>query len=155
MIMTPEEFEKQYCSICGSQQCSGIADKEFREGCPHYSKEYFAIKDMIETTWPQWKIDLYNTQIATSAHAIKLRKRSKAMTWIFEKFLGCSVIYAICPNCGFYYAAGITTKEYDGINQKRYCPECGKHLYSNHISTNVIWNERDIEALINLNQKDL
>lgn len=74
-------------------------------------------------------------------------------TWIFEKFLGCSVIYAICPKCGFFHAVGSAIQEYDGINQKRRCPKCGKYLYNNHRTVEVIWNERDIEALVNLNQR--
>lgn len=85
--MTPEEFEKEYCSLCGSQRCGGITDIEFRDGCQHYTKEYLAIRDMIETTWPQWKIDWYNNHMATAAHAIKLQHKVRNPS------------IAICPKC--------------------------------------------------------
>lgn len=75
--MTPEEFEEKYCSMCGTQRCGGITDEEFRDGCPHYSKEYLAIKDKAEKTWPKWKVDHYNNSVATSAHANKLQSRIK------------------------------------------------------------------------------
>lgn len=44
--MDYKEFEKKYCSSCGSIQCAGILDKEFREGCPYYK----AYKHSIDRT---------------------------------------------------------------------------------------------------------
>lgn len=41
------------------------------------TKEYLAIRDKAEKTWPQWKIDHYNNSVATSAHANKLQSRIK------------------------------------------------------------------------------
>lgn len=37
--MTYKEFQKKYCSMCGTQRCEGIYSKEWREGCKHYQKE--------------------------------------------------------------------------------------------------------------------
>ena len=39
------------------------------------SKEYKAIKQKVETTWPSWKISVYNTCVAVSAHAKKVEAK--------------------------------------------------------------------------------
>lgn len=69
------------------------------------------------------------------------------MPWSFEKFLGCSVIYAFCPRCGFFYAAGSALREYDGVIQLRRCPKCERYL-SHHKNVAVLWNERTLEDLV-------
>ncbi len=33
-------FEKNFCSLCGSQRCGGVDDEEFREGCSHFNKTF-------------------------------------------------------------------------------------------------------------------
>ncbi len=40
-----------------------------------YSSLYYAIIREMETQWPAWKIEAYNEQYATSAHAIKIRSK--------------------------------------------------------------------------------
>lgn len=41
-----------------------------------YSKEYYRILQQVKQ-WSQWKIDVYNQCIAISAHAKKLKEKSK------------------------------------------------------------------------------
>lgn len=36
--ITEKQFYDKFCSVCGSQQCSGYQDEEFREGCKHYNQ---------------------------------------------------------------------------------------------------------------------
>ena len=36
------------------------------------SKEYIAIKKDAESNWPAWKVSIYNSSIAVSAHAKKV-----------------------------------------------------------------------------------
>lgn len=39
-----------------------------------YSSQYKEIKKQAESTWPAWKITIYNTSVETSAHAKKVKK---------------------------------------------------------------------------------
>lgn len=39
-MMTLDEFEKRFCSLCGSQRCNGVDDEEHREGCEYYRLVY-------------------------------------------------------------------------------------------------------------------
>lgn len=39
--MKLEDFEKEYCSVCGSQRCSGITDDKFFMGCKDFQGEIF------------------------------------------------------------------------------------------------------------------
>lgn len=103
--MTLEEFEKEYCQLCGTQRCGGVTDEEFRDGCSHYTKAYRAIKDKIETTWPQWKIDWYNNYMATAAHATKLQRKPR------------NPAIAICPKCG-------AIAEYNAYYGRTTCTRC-------------------------------
>lgn len=45
--MTLKEFEKEYCSMCGTQRCGGATDEDFREGCPFYIEKYSEIADQL------------------------------------------------------------------------------------------------------------
>lgn len=40
-----------------------------------YSESYYKIRESIETTWPQWKIDYCNNHVLTSTHARKLERK--------------------------------------------------------------------------------
>lgn len=39
-----------------------------------YSNDYKLIKAEIESNWPSWKINVYNSKFATSVHAHKINK---------------------------------------------------------------------------------
>lgn len=41
-----------------------------------YSKEYYRILQRSKY-WPKWKIDIYNKCVSFSAHAKKLKEKSK------------------------------------------------------------------------------
>ena len=49
-----------------------MTDKQDSAG---YSEQYKAIQEKAETEWPRWKVDLYNSSVAISAHAKKIEKR--------------------------------------------------------------------------------
>ena len=38
-MMSKEQFEKEYCTTCGSQRCPGIYDKEWSQGCLFWINE--------------------------------------------------------------------------------------------------------------------
>lgn len=70
---------------------------------------------------------------------------SKELTWEYEKFKDDMAIYAFCPVCGFMYNPSQKKPdsfETEIVNQYKYCPECGKYLYSDAEKVDVIWNER-------------
>ena len=35
-----KEFSEKYCYCCGTQRCLGVYDKNWREGCLLYKKEF-------------------------------------------------------------------------------------------------------------------
>ena len=39
-MMTLEEFRSKYCSICGTQRCSGVYDNIYRDGCKKLQSEF-------------------------------------------------------------------------------------------------------------------
>ncbi len=39
-----------------------------------YSPKYTAIRSEAASKWPAWKVTVYNTSVATSAHAKKVEK---------------------------------------------------------------------------------
>lgn len=39
-----------------------------------YSSQYKAIKKQAESTWPAWKVTIYNASASTSAHAKRVNK---------------------------------------------------------------------------------
>jgi len=41
-----------------------------------YSEEYHKIREEAETTWPWWKISIYNNNFAISTNAKKIKKRA-------------------------------------------------------------------------------
>ena len=49
--------------------------KQLERNTQGNSKEYKAIKHKVETTWPSWKISVYNTCVAVSAHAKKVEAK--------------------------------------------------------------------------------
>lgn len=48
---------------------------EPKERCSsQYSEQYRTIRNEAESKWPEWKVTTYNTSIAISSHAKKLRR---------------------------------------------------------------------------------
>lgn len=45
-MISYEEFERKYCSTCGTQRCEGVNDEEWRAGCLCYVQEYHTARDM-------------------------------------------------------------------------------------------------------------
>lgn len=72
------------------------------------------------------------------------------MVWKYEKFKGDLAIYAFCPKCGFHHCPSrfdSKTMESDIAYQYNYCPICGEYLYNSNPDVDVIWNERNITEL--------
>ena len=49
-----------------------IMEKACTSGKTQYSEEYQNIRKKVESQWPQWKKEIYNTRFATSKHAKKI-----------------------------------------------------------------------------------
>ena len=48
---------------------------EPKERClSQYSEQYRTIRNEAESKWPEWKVTTYNTSLAISSHAKKLRR---------------------------------------------------------------------------------
>jgi predicted RNA-binding Zn-ribbon protein involved in translation (DUF1610 family) len=68
--------------------------------------------------------------------------------WRFEKFIGDSAIYIVCPKCGFLHNVSYIAQPFEvRIDPQKiynYCPNCGEEDTSNHYEENreVIWNKR-------------
>ena len=69
------------------------------------------------------------------------------MEWHFEKFIGNTAVYGICPNCHFNEAFGYLRLDGSGdIKIKKvynFCPICGKPLKPSNEEVEIVWNERD------------
>lgn len=71
------------------------------------------------------------------------------MKWIYEKFKGDPVTYAICPKCNFYYNASKLnnkTLKYEINQEYKYCPMCREYLYIDS-KIKIIRNKRNIMDL--------
>jgi len=51
------------------------AKQQFVRQSKGYSKEYESIRKEAESTWPEWKIQTYNLNFATSINAKKIRDK--------------------------------------------------------------------------------
>lgn len=75
------------------------------------------------------------------------------MVWEYERFRGDAAIYAFCPKCHFHHNPSRMTMNDDGkltseiMYQYNYCPMCGEYLYDDHDTVEIIWDERNVEAL--------
>lgn len=75
------------------------------------------------------------------------------MTWIFEKFQGDIAIYAFCPKCNFHHTCN-TKPGLEIIDQYRYCPMCGEYLYNESSEIDVIWNQKHITDLYEMERNN-
>lgn len=85
------------------------------------------------------------------------------MVWQYEKFKGDMAIYAFCPKCNFYHNPSVRAIDETGKwdsqikYQYNYCPICGEYLYDDKADENgfeVVWNERNVEELYDIDIKD-
>ena len=48
--MKIEDFEKEHCSVCGSQRCTGITSDKFFMGCKDFQREIFEKFQKLSST---------------------------------------------------------------------------------------------------------
>lgn len=78
------------------------------------------------------------------------------MVWKYERFKGDAAIYALCPRCNFYHNPSRLVTDEEGKfdteieYQYNFCPNCGEYLFDDNKMCDVVWKERDVEELYNI-----
>lgn len=119
----------------------------------NYSDEYLRIRKEAESKWPAWKISIFDSSVAVSAHAKKkydmsiLNDSSSAALNVGKSHRTTQT--AFCINCGcknkYMEAVAEADSEVNGVKFSyvealALCEECGDELYVPDI------NDRNVQS---------